>query len=164
MRRIAIGFVMGVAVWVGSALSAEAQVIITPTGPLAINTGATSTTYTATISNVPTSFFFYLWVYVNGVQQESIYFLVVHTGTSANVQIPIDFSQWNPPYVAVKGDVIDFYSKVKVTLFWKASNDDPITVTDPTSWKEGSGTTTLESREGLCAKLEAVDRDRREWA
>lgn len=163
MRRVAIGLAAGVAIWVGSAVAAEAQVTITPEGPLAIYTGATSTTYSATVSNVPTAFTFYLYVSLNGVQQWSTSTLVIHTGTSANVSILVDFSQWNPPYTAAKGDVIDFYAKVKVGPFWKATNDDPITVTDPTTLNSDSGMR-LESRESVLAKVEAVDRDRREWA
>lgn len=67
MRRVAIGFVAGVAVWVGSAVAAEAQAIqIQPTGPTAIHPGDTSTTYKATITPGSTNMFdVQLKVYVN---------------------------------------------------------------------------------------------------
>jgi hypothetical protein len=48
MRRMAIGTVAGVAVFIGSALAAEAQQI-TPTGPLSVVGGSTSSTYTASV-------------------------------------------------------------------------------------------------------------------
>ena len=51
MRRVAIGLVAGVAVWVGSALGAEAQSIqIQPIGPTAITPSSTSTIYKANIT------------------------------------------------------------------------------------------------------------------
>jgi hypothetical protein len=51
MRRTAIGLAVGMAVWVGSAVAAEAQVIITPNGPLAVNAGDPSTTFTADVTS-----------------------------------------------------------------------------------------------------------------
>lgn len=164
MQRIAIGLAVGVAAWVGSALQAEAQVTITPIDPVCIHTGATTTTYTATVSNISTIFTFNLTVSLNGVQQCFASQLVAHTGTSANVTFNIDFTQWLPPYAAVKGDVINFHAQVKVGFFQKATNDYPITVTDPTSWIEGSGTRVLASQQCVLPQLETVDRDRREWA
>lgn len=51
MRRIAIGLVAGVAVWVGSALAAEAQIIqIEPIGPTAVHPSDTLITYKANIT------------------------------------------------------------------------------------------------------------------
>lgn len=51
MRRTAIGLAAGVAIWVGSAVAAEAQTIqIQPVGPTAISTTSTNTTYCGTIT------------------------------------------------------------------------------------------------------------------
>ena len=49
MRRILTGGITALSIWIGSALAAEAQQI-TPTGPLAIYQGSTSTTFTATVT------------------------------------------------------------------------------------------------------------------
>jgi len=51
MQRILIGVTTALAVWFGSTLTAEAQSPgITPTGPLKIYTGDTSSTYTANLN------------------------------------------------------------------------------------------------------------------
>ena len=164
MQRIAIGLAVGLAAWFGSTLQAEAQGTILPGGPTCINTGATSTTYTATVSNIPQAFYFYLTVSVNGTPQYYTSIRVSHTGTSANVNIPVSFIAWNPPYTAAKGDVIDFSTEVKVGGIIKATNDYSVTVTDPISWNGDWGTKVPEGREIIVASLRAMDRDRREWA
>lgn len=62
MRRMAIGTVAGMAIWFGSALAAEAQQI-TPTGPLSVVGGSTSSTYTANVYlPVPCNFRVRLWI------------------------------------------------------------------------------------------------------
>lgn len=70
MRRIAIGLAVGVAVFVGSAVAAEAQVIqIDPIGPTSVTPSTTQTTYSATVtaqSPVPASYQIFLEVFVNG--------------------------------------------------------------------------------------------------
>src|SRR6185503_5917344 len=64
MRRMAIATVTGVAMWLGSALAAEAQQI-TPTGPLSVVAGATSSTYTANIYlPTPCAYRVRLWIYI----------------------------------------------------------------------------------------------------
>ena len=69
MRRIAIGLAAGVAIWVGSAVAAEAQVIII--GPLApgagtIHPSSTSTQYKANVTPGSTALVdIQLKVYVN---------------------------------------------------------------------------------------------------
>jgi len=51
MRRTAIGLAAGVAIWVGSAVAAEAQTIqIQPVGPTALAPSTSSTTYKANIT------------------------------------------------------------------------------------------------------------------
>src|SRR6185436_5746547 len=76
MRRMAIATVMGVATWLGSALAAEAQQI-TPTGPLSVVAGATSSNYTADIYlPTPCAYVVRLWVYRAGI--EIHYSMTVH--------------------------------------------------------------------------------------
>ena len=67
MRRVAIGLVTGLAVWVGSAMAAEAQAIqITPIGPTAIHATDTATIYKANITPGSTNMVdVQLKVYVN---------------------------------------------------------------------------------------------------
>jgi hypothetical protein len=69
MRRVAIGLAVGVAVWVGSAVAAEAQTIqITPIGPTALKTSDTQTIYSASVTASapgPAQYEIYYSVYVN---------------------------------------------------------------------------------------------------
>jgi hypothetical protein len=66
MKRTAIGAVAGLAIWFGSALAAEAQVV-QPQGPMCITAGSTAPTFTATVT-IPTANYFYVrvQVYLNG--------------------------------------------------------------------------------------------------
>jgi len=53
MARVAIGGIVGLGLWLGSALAAEAQSpTIEPTGPAACAAGATSSTYTANVTAI----------------------------------------------------------------------------------------------------------------
>lgn len=69
MRRLAIGLAVGVAVFVGSAVAAEAQVIqIDPIGPTSVTAGQTGTQYQANVTpNSTNLYYIQVSVYVNGV-------------------------------------------------------------------------------------------------
>lgn len=71
MKRTMMGVISGLALWLGSALAAEAQQI-TPTGPMCVTPGTTTPTFTATVT-IPTASYFYVRVQVllNGV---SVYY------------------------------------------------------------------------------------------
>lgn len=68
MRRIAIGLVAGVAVWVGSAVAAEAQTIqIQPIGPTALKcTDVTATVVSDITPNSPSNVYYRVEIFVNG--------------------------------------------------------------------------------------------------
>lgn len=82
MMRIAMGAVTVLSVWFGSALAAEAQQI-TPTGPMSLVGGATSGTYTGTIT-LPYASYFYVRIniYQNGVNIHTSYNYVPNPGTT----------------------------------------------------------------------------------
>lgn len=69
MRRIAIGLVAGVAVWVGSAAAAEAQVIqIDPLAPGTVTASQSYVWYQANVTpNSTNTYYIQVSVYVNGV-------------------------------------------------------------------------------------------------
>jgi hypothetical protein len=71
MRRIAIGLVAGVAVWVGSAVAAEAQTIqIQPIGPTALKATDVNAFYVAKITpNSTNTYYVQVEVFVNGVSR-----------------------------------------------------------------------------------------------
>jgi hypothetical protein len=82
MRRIAVGLTVGLAVWFGSAVAAEAQ-WIQPTGPLAVYAGSTSMTYTATVTvPTPANFCVKLWVLKNGVEMYNSATSIPNPGTT----------------------------------------------------------------------------------
>jgi len=82
MKRMVMGAVAGLAVWFGSALAAEAQQI-TPTGPLNISAGATSATFTGTVS-LPYASYFYIKINVlqNGQNIHTSNTFVPNPGTT----------------------------------------------------------------------------------
>lgn len=106
MNRIALGAVTALSVWFGSALAAEAQAI-TPTGPMTIQSGSTSATFTATVS-IPTSTYFYVKVNVvhNGVNIHSSTTYVPNPGTTT-----YNFSKLCAFNTAVNtSSTVDFYA------------------------------------------------------
>ncbi|HZE99835.1 MAG TPA: hypothetical protein VE981_22705 [Planctomycetota bacterium] len=84
MKRMAIGAVAGLAAWFGSALAAEAQQI-QPTGPMSIQAGTTSYTYTANITlPIPMSYKVIINVLKNGVCQCTYTQNVPNPGTNTS--------------------------------------------------------------------------------
>jgi hypothetical protein len=123
MKRIATGAVVGLAVWFGSALAAEAQQI-TPTGPLKIEVTDTSEVYTATITT-NYSFWFYLTVTNNGTTVYSNQWYITNSGPSYNFTSPsLNTASWG---LAV-GNTIDFHSTVQLGISHRVSNDYYLTV------------------------------------
>ena len=129
MRRIAIGLAAGIAVWVGSAVAAEAQAIqIVPGGPTAVHPSDTATIYKASITPGSTNLIdVRLKVYVNSeanpryTSTVSIYSIV---GTKL-YQKTVSLSGWNLQV----GDVLKFH----LDCWWDpngqlSSNDYLVTV------------------------------------
>ena len=149
MRRMAISAVVGVATLIGSVLAAEAQQI-TPTGPLSVVAGATSSTFTANVT-LPTPTCAYrvrLWVFM-GTQQ-------IHYSETimANPYItdPV-FTKIADHSDVPGGSVLTYKSSLKVGATWYTGQDWTVTVggTRPTKTIQKSSTLALQT----------VDRDRR---
>src|SRR5262245_20412162 len=105
MRRMAIGAVTGIVVLIGSALAAEAQQI-TPTGPLSVVAGATTSTYTANINlPTPSAYIVRLWIIrADGVEVHFSQTIVPNPGVNDSVFTKVAaFSQ--PIYA---GDVLTY--------------------------------------------------------
>jgi hypothetical protein len=154
MKRMAIGAVVGLATWFGSALAAEAQQI-TPTGPLAILTGNTTATYTADVT-IPylQAFCVDVWVY-RGNNPTPVSYGEVYVYYPTTLTSSISFAgNWNPG--AITGEKFKF----KATLVFLGVNynaaDKIVTVTRPSTYLESSRYSEF--------AFEAIDRDRRHEA
>jgi len=156
MRRMAIASVMGVAMWLGSALAAEAQQI-TPTGPLSVNAGATSTTYTANVY-LPTSSAYRvrLWIFM-GTQQIH-YSETIMPNPYNNNSV---FSKVADHTAVTAGSVLTYKVAMKVGTIWipagYVTNGDTINWTVTVSGTRP--TKTIQKSSTLA--LQTVDRDRR---
>jgi hypothetical protein len=150
MRRIVIGATVGLAIWFGSALAVEAQQI-TPTGPLSVVAGASSSTYTATI-NIPTAMGFAVkvWVYKNGVLYHCSQTFVPNPGTTIYYfSKPVDMTGWGH----VSGDTLLYVGQL---LYNKATYN----AVDWTVIVSGTRPSKTYQNSGKLA-LSSVERDRR---
>lgn len=149
MRRMAIGAFVGVATLIGSALAAEAQQI-TPTGPLAVTAGATSSNFTANVYlPTPSAYVVRLFVYRAGVEVHYSMTVCANPGTiNSTFTKTAVFS--NTIY---SGDVLTYKASMKVGTVWYNAADWVVTVggTQPTKTYQKSSILALQS----------VDRDRR---
>ena len=155
MRRILVGISTALAVWFGSTLVAEAQSpTITPTGPLSVTAGSTSTTYTATIT-YPTSMNFAVkvQVYKNGFQiHTSTTSIPSPGGTSYNFSKYIDMSTCVP----AAGDTLLFQAQLlyNKTTYYAADWTVVVSGTRPSSKVTSVGKSSK-------LALQSVERDRR---
>lgn len=161
MKRIAIGAVTGLAVWVASAVAAEAQQI-TPTGPMKITASDTSTVYSATITT-SYSFWFYLNITNNGTVVYTNYWYIINPGPSYNFVSPLlDTTSWG----LATGNVIDFHAIVQLSPTHRVANDYYVTVQSggtsmlPSSKSDVMLAGAMPGRKEEMEKLVAVD-DRR---
>jgi hypothetical protein len=161
MRRMAIGAFVGVATLIGSALAAEAQQI-TPTGPLSVVPGATSSTYTASVYlPTPNAFRVRLWItdMTSGldIHYSDTIFANPYTNNT-NISICASHSG------LVGGHNLNFKVAMKVGTTWVPS-------TYPTTgakieWKpipvEGTRPSKVTSvAKGSKLAIQSIDRDRR---
>jgi len=156
MKRTAIGAVVGLAAWFGSALAAEAQQI-TPTGPMAINTGSTGATYTANITLLTLQDYGVQLSVFRGNNQSPCFYgeFWFYSPTSLNNV----FSQavnWAP--MALTGEKFTFKANLLLS--------DPILTIPAINWLKyvTRPTTYLEPSKTLDLAFEAIDRDRRHEA
>ena len=152
MQRIAIGILVGLAAWFGSALAAEAQTI-QPTGPLAVISGSTTSTYTATVTlTAPSLIKVRLWVYRNGTQFHYSETFVPNNGTTTvNFSKPVSHSLG-----CNTGDTFKYSAKLIVAGQTITAADWIVTVTGT---RPATKPTQVEKRPELA--LQNVDRDRR---
>jgi hypothetical protein len=155
MRRIGMGMAAGLAIWFGSAVIAEAQVPTnTTTGPLSVTAGATSSTYTSTVTlTTPATFVIKLWVYKNSVQQHYSQTLVPNPGTTTyNFSKLVDMSAWSPS----KDDVLVYSARLCVGGQNYDSTPWTVTVTGTRPPK------TYQKSKFLALQSQATDRRREE--
>jgi hypothetical protein len=137
-----------VAIWIGSALAAEAQQI-TPTGPLSVNPGTTST-YTGNVYLPnPCVYVVRLWVYRAGIEIHYSLTLCSNPGV-----VNSTFTKLVTFGAAVNsGDVLTYHATMKVGTTTYTAQDWTVTVggTRPSKTLQKSSTLALQS----------VDRDRR---
>jgi hypothetical protein len=159
MRRTLIGATTGLAIWLGSALAAEAQGI-SPTGPTSYTAGSTQSFYTANIYlPTPMNFKVNTQIYKNDVYQTCFSQTIPNPGTnnySFSQQCDVTFS-------VVAGDVVRYEAQ----LLWNRTTTNAaswsVTVTGGTRPTKSDSLTKksgpLAKRSGL--DLRSVDRDRR---
>ena len=160
MRRIAVGMTVGLAVWFGSAVAAEAQ-WIQPTGPLAIHVGQGGTTYTATVQ-LPSlqDYAVQLKVYRGTNLTTPIY--TCEQWFYSPTQLTNYFSKavtWSPN--AIFNQKYTFKAKLILT-----DGSQPIDASDWikfVTYPPGPGTYLMPSKSSNLA-FEAIDRDRRHEA
>ena len=159
MRRILIGAMTSLAVWLGSALAAEAQGSgITPTGPTAYLAGSVDSTYKATIYlPTPLNFKVNTQVYLNGVLQIGFSQYVPNPGVNTST-----FSQDCPVnFGVIPGDVVTY----KAQLYWNRTitNAPDFSVT-VTGTRPPLKSDSIKKRTGPIAKgmaIQSVNADRR---
>lgn len=135
MARRTMGVVGGLAVFLGAALAAEAQVSITPTGPTALYTTDTTETYTATVTT-NYNFTFYLTVYNGTTSEYSNSWFIYNSGPSYPFQSPsLNCTGWNMQ----AGDVFNFYTRAMLSLRVGVQSNYYLTVQNPTSMAPGGG-------------------------
>jgi hypothetical protein len=149
MRRMAIGAIVGMATLIGSALAAEAQQI-TPTGPLSVVAGATSSTYTASI-NMPTpcAYVVRLWIYRGTVEVHYSQTICANPNTVNSTFTKIAVHNQS----IYSGDVLTYKASMKVGTVWYNAADWNVTVSGTRPSKTVQKSSTL--------ALQTVDRDRR---
>jgi len=161
MRRMAIGTVVGVAVWMGSALAAEAQQI-TPTGPLSVNAGATTSTYTANVYlPTPSNYVVRLWVMRGTTNLHYSQTVVPNPGTN-NCVFTKD-AGFNQSVSA--GDQLVFKVALKVGTVWVPAsypiNGDTIDLGPITVGPSRPSSKMTGVQKAPALALQSIDRDRR---
>jgi hypothetical protein len=125
MRRILIGATTSLAVWLGSALAAEAQGTgITPTGPLAVQVTDLTEVYTCTVTT-NYSFLARLTVYNNGTAVYGNQWYCVNSGPAFYFVSPtLSTADWG---LAV-GNTVDFHFVAQFGLAFHWVSDYNLTV------------------------------------
>jgi hypothetical protein len=146
MRRAVIGGVAGVAVWLGAALAAEAQIDIKGTKPLSVVYSQTSSTYEAVVT-CNYNFSVNLKVYLNGVMKHQSVTCCFNSGPTYNFSKVVNMTGWGMK----AGDTLLYRARAYYSNY---SDVDDLTVIV-------SGSTTRLVPNPL--RRLAVDRDREEW-
>lgn len=160
MRRMAIGAFVGVATLIGSALAAEAQQI-TPTGPLSVAPGATTSTYTANVYlPTPCNYLVRLWIDRGTTNLHFSQTVVPNPGVNNSVFTKVAaFNQG-----ISSGDQLTYRVAMKVGTSWIPANY-PITG-ETINWGPIPVQGTRVTKTGFAQKspamaIQSVDRDRR---
>ena len=153
MKRTMAGLISGLAIWLGSALAAEAQQI-TPTGPMCVTAGQASATYTATINlPIPANFLVKLKVY-RGTELLGSYTTIVSNPLTNiySFSKSMDTSAWNLQV----GDSLRYSATLTVLSVNFAATDWSVVVTGT---RPSSKITAANKTRTLA--LAGVDKDRR---
>lgn len=153
MRRIAVGMTVGLAVWFGSAVVAEAQ-WIQPTGPLAVVAGSGTSTFTATVYLPnPCSYRLRLWIKRGATEIHYSETLIPNPGISTSTAIKIAAHNQS----IYPDDVLSYIAKIKVGTIWYDANETwDVTVTGTRPSSKSSATSKSKP-----LSIQAIDRDRR---
>lgn len=153
MRGVLIGAAVGAAVLVGSGLVAEAQIDIQPTGPTAVYSTQTSSTYTAVVTHD-----YYFWlrlrVYLNGVLKNDSNTYFKSMGPTTDVAKVVNMSTWG----IKAGDTLLYRgraSKANALLIYDEENW-TVVVTNPSTHLD-------QIVPGPVRWSSGMDRDREEW-
>lgn len=151
MGRSFMGGIVGVAALLGSGLVADAQIDIQPTGPTAVYSNQTSSTYTAVVTHD-----YYFWlrlrVYLNGVIKHDSNTYYKSMGPTTEVAKVVNMSNWG----IKAGDTLLYRGRAtKAGTAIYDEEDWYVTVTNPP-------TRLLSGPSRWMGWV--VDRDREEWA
>lgn len=142
------------AVWLGSAMAAEAQPTIEPTGPLAVTDTDTSSTYTANITATG-NFYVKLRVYLNAtLKHDGAAQLITWGGGTYSYSKDVDMVGWGQ----VVGDTLLYRLQAWYNPMQKRTADWTVTVTP--------GMTYFNPGFHKSPRFDAIpaERDRRMWA
>lgn len=150
MRARAVGVCLGLALGIMSAITAEAQVSVTPSGPTALYVTDTQSTYTATVTT-NYSFWFHLFILKNGTQVGAGCWYIVQSGPSYNFQATLQTSSWG---LAVGAD-FNYRGRAMLSATYGTQTDWHVTCTNPSTMAPPAGNSYLAA--------EALPPDRRGW-
>lgn len=152
MRRVLIGMAVGMAVLVGSGLVAEAQIDIDPTGPTAVYSNQTSSTYTAVVTH-DYYFFLRLRVFLNGVIKHDSNTYYKTMGPTTDVAKVVNMTNWG----IKAGDTLLYRGRAtKAGTILYDEEDWTVVVTNPSTRLDQVVPGPLRWGPGM-------DRDREEW-
>lgn len=109
MRRVALGALAGLAIWLGAALAADAQVTNDPIGPTCVATDSTRSDYVSVVTTIY-DFWLNLKVFHDGVLKHEATTYVVCAGPSVLYTEAVFHTGWNMR----KGDELNYRGRATI--------------------------------------------------